>query len=115
MTRLTAHADRRLIRPTDRSHRFVLVELTAPPAARRRERAPVNLAFVLDRLDQTRTTADEHHLAGRHERRELRGVIGVRHWLDGPASMPRRCVRRAASRARDDVRRTTGRTQSSRG
>ena len=49
MTRLTARADRRLIRPTDRSHRFVLVELTAPSATRRRERAPVNLAFVLDR------------------------------------------------------------------
>ncbi len=49
MTRLTARADRRLIRPTDRSHRFVLVELTAPSATRRRERTPVNLAFVLDR------------------------------------------------------------------
>lgn len=49
MTRLTARADRRLIRPSDRSHRFVLVELTAPAATRRRGRAPVNLAFVLDR------------------------------------------------------------------
>jgi Ca-activated chloride channel family protein len=49
MTRLTARADRRLIRPNYRSHRFVLVELTAPPATRLRERAPVNLAFVIDR------------------------------------------------------------------
>ena len=49
MTRLTARADRRLIRPTDHSHRFVLVEVTAPPTSGRRERAPVNLAFVLDR------------------------------------------------------------------
>ncbi|MGP1675421.1 MAG: vWA domain-containing protein, partial [Candidatus Limnocylindrales bacterium] len=49
MTRLTARADRRLIRPNSRSHRFVLVELTAPPATHSRERAPVNLAFVLDR------------------------------------------------------------------
>lgn len=32
-----------------RSHRFALVEVTAPPATQRRERAPVNLAFVLDR------------------------------------------------------------------
>jgi Ca-activated chloride channel homolog len=49
MTRLTARADRRLVRTNHRSHRFVLVELTAPPARQRRERAPVNLAFVLDR------------------------------------------------------------------
>ena len=49
MTRLTARADRPLIRPNHRSHRFVLIELTAPPATQRRERAPVNLAFVLDR------------------------------------------------------------------
>ena len=49
MTHLTARADRRFIRPNHRSHRFVLVEVTAPPATQRRERAPVNLAFVLDR------------------------------------------------------------------
>ena len=49
MTRLTARADRRFIRPNHRSHRFVLVEVTAPPATQRRERAHVNLAFVLDR------------------------------------------------------------------
>jgi Ca-activated chloride channel family protein len=49
MTRLTARADRRLVRPNHRSHRFVLIELTAPPATQRRERAPVNLALVLDR------------------------------------------------------------------
>lgn len=49
MTRLTARTDRRLIRPTSRSHRFVLVEVTAPSAPRTTERAPVNLAFVIDR------------------------------------------------------------------
>ncbi len=49
MTRLTARADRRLIRPTSRSRRHVLVEVTAPSAPRTTERAPVNLAFVIDR------------------------------------------------------------------
>lgn len=49
MTRLTARADRRFVRPNHRSHRFVLVEVTAPSASQQRERAPVNLAFVLDR------------------------------------------------------------------
>ena len=50
MTALTARADRRLIRPDRRSERFVLVELTAPPAAPRDdERPPVNLSFVIDR------------------------------------------------------------------
>jgi Ca-activated chloride channel family protein len=46
---VTARADRRLVRPNARSHRFVLVELTAPSAPRRLERAAVNLAFVIDR------------------------------------------------------------------
>ncbi len=41
--------DRHLIRPTYRSNRFVLVEVTAPPARSERVRPPVNLAFVLDR------------------------------------------------------------------
>lgn len=49
MTRLTARADRRLIRTHHRSQRFVLVEVTAPSATHRRERAAVNLAFVIDR------------------------------------------------------------------
>jgi Ca-activated chloride channel family protein len=49
MTRLTARADRRLIRPTNRSRRHVLVEVTAPSAPRTNERAAVNLAFVIDR------------------------------------------------------------------
>ncbi len=49
MTRLTARADRRLVRPNHRSHRYVLVEVTAPGATTARERTPVNLAFVLDR------------------------------------------------------------------
>ena len=41
--------DRRFIRPTYRSNRFVLVEVTAPPARSERVRPPVNLAFILDR------------------------------------------------------------------
>ena len=49
MTRLTARADRRLIRPTSQSRRHVLVEVTAPSAPRTNERAAVNLAFVIDR------------------------------------------------------------------
>ncbi len=49
MTQLIARADRRLIRPTSHSQRYVLAELTAPQATRMRERTPVNLAFVLDR------------------------------------------------------------------
>ena len=42
-------SDRGLLRPTYRSNRFVLVEVTAPPARSERVRPPVNLAFVLDR------------------------------------------------------------------
>ena len=49
MTRLSVRTDRHLIRTNGRSQRFVLVEVTAPPATRQRRRAPVNLAFVLDR------------------------------------------------------------------
>jgi len=49
MTSLKIRTDRRLIRPNHRSVRFVLAEVTAPPATKIRERAPVNLAFVLDR------------------------------------------------------------------
>lgn len=49
MTRMIARADRRLIRTHSRSQRFVLVELTAPAATHQRERAAVNLAFVIDR------------------------------------------------------------------
>ncbi len=41
--------DRHLIRPTYRSNRFVLVEVTAPTARTERVRPPVNLAFILDR------------------------------------------------------------------
>jgi Ca-activated chloride channel family protein len=46
---MRARADRQFIRPNDRSHRFVLVELTAPPATQTRQRPPVNLGFVIDR------------------------------------------------------------------
>jgi Ca-activated chloride channel family protein len=42
-------SDRGLLRPTYRSNRFVLVEVTAPPARSERVRPPVNLTFVLDR------------------------------------------------------------------
>ncbi len=48
-TAITARSDRRLIRPHHRSQRFVLVQVTAPPATKERDRLPVNLAFVLDR------------------------------------------------------------------
>src|SRR3954453_10330895 len=48
---LKARADRRFIRSTYRSNRFVLAELKAPHAhhEERQRRAPVNLAFVTDR------------------------------------------------------------------
>jgi Ca-activated chloride channel family protein len=46
---MRARADRQYIRPHDRSHRFVLVEVTAPPATHARQRPPVNLGFVIDR------------------------------------------------------------------
>ena len=49
VTALAATTDRRLIRADGRSRRFVLAEITAPAAERRRERLPVNLAFILDR------------------------------------------------------------------
>jgi Ca-activated chloride channel family protein len=48
-TAFTARTDRALIRAVGRSKRFVLAQVTAPAADRRRERLPVNLAFVLDR------------------------------------------------------------------
>lgn len=46
---LRARSDRRFIRSTHRSERFVLVELDAPAAAHGPTRDPVNLCFVLDR------------------------------------------------------------------
>ncbi len=48
---MTFHArtDRRLIRTTSKSQRFVLAEIVAPPSHREPVRRPVNLAFVLDR------------------------------------------------------------------
>lgn len=50
---LRARSDRRFVRSTYRSNRFILAELTAPHAhvepGAERQRPPVNLAFVLDR------------------------------------------------------------------
>jgi Ca-activated chloride channel homolog len=46
---LRARSDRRYIRPTHRSERFVLVELEAPTSTRTARRDPLNVAFVIDR------------------------------------------------------------------
>jgi Ca-activated chloride channel family protein len=45
----TLRADRKLIRATGRSRRFLCAEIQAPEAPPRPGRLPVNLAFVLDR------------------------------------------------------------------
>jgi hypothetical protein len=50
---LKTNTDRRYIRSTDRSNRFILAEITAPHARETetdgaRRRPPVNLAFVVD-------------------------------------------------------------------
>ena len=45
----SVRADRRLIRAEARSRRFIRIELAAPEAPPRKDRIPVNLAFVLDR------------------------------------------------------------------
>lgn len=47
--RLALHTDRRLIRATARSTRYLLVSLTAPTAGPRARRLPVNVGLVLDR------------------------------------------------------------------
>jgi Ca-activated chloride channel family protein len=46
---LTARTDRRLIRHSGGSVRYVLLETTAPTMERTRERPPAHLAFVIDR------------------------------------------------------------------
>lgn len=51
---LDAITDRGLIRAGARSTRFVLATVTAPAAQARRERMPVNVAFVLDRSGSMR-------------------------------------------------------------
>ena len=48
-TTFSARPDRRLIRPTAHSKRFVLARIAAPRATTERDRPPVNLAIVLDR------------------------------------------------------------------
>ena len=45
----TVRQDRRLIRPTAHSRRFLLASIVAPRAIAERVRPPVNLAMVLDR------------------------------------------------------------------
>ncbi len=45
----TVRTDRRLIRSSAHSERFVLAEIVAPRSAVTRHRPPVNLAIVLDR------------------------------------------------------------------
>ena len=48
-TTFTVRQDRRLIRPSRHSQRFLLATITAPRAVAERPRPPVNLAIVLDR------------------------------------------------------------------
>ena len=48
-TTFSVRPDRRLIRPTAHSQRFVLARIAAPRATTERVRPPVNLAIVLDR------------------------------------------------------------------
>ena len=48
-TTFSVRPDRRLIRPTSHSQRFVLARIAAPRATTERVRPPVNLAIVLDR------------------------------------------------------------------
>ncbi len=50
MTTFTARTDRHLVRASARSRRHVLLTLTAPkPRRKQAKRAPVNVAFILDR------------------------------------------------------------------
>src|SRR5258705_10471288 len=48
-TTFSVRPDRRLIRPTAHSQRFVLARIAAPRATTERVRPPVNLAIALDR------------------------------------------------------------------
>jgi Ca-activated chloride channel family protein len=61
---LDVSTDRTLIRAGARSTRFVLARVTAPLAAARRDRIPVNVAFVLDRSG---SMADERKFTLAHE------------------------------------------------
>ena len=47
--KLTVQTDRSLVRASAPSRRYVLVSVVAPEAERTRARAPINIAFVLDR------------------------------------------------------------------
>jgi hypothetical protein len=75
---LNARADRRYIRSTYRSNRFVLAQLRAPHAhpEEGRSRPPVNLAFVLDRSGSMSGEA-----AARESRR---GAVHRASWVGGP-------------------------------
>lgn len=46
---LDLRADRRLIRANGGSNRYLVAGFTAPPSPQRRDRPPVNVAFVIDR------------------------------------------------------------------
>lgn len=46
---IAVRTDRTLIRPTHHSSRYVLAEITGPPASATRRRPPASIAFVLDR------------------------------------------------------------------
>ena len=106
----TARTDRSLIRADGRSQRFVLAQVNAPAAERRRERLPVNLAFVLDRSGSM--SGDKIRLAretiiealGRLEAQDRFSVVAyddvVEVLLEGTAATPdarARAVQRLAS------------------
>ena len=46
---LSVRTDRTLIRPTHHSGRYVVAEITGPPASTARRRPPASIAFVIDR------------------------------------------------------------------
>jgi Ca-activated chloride channel family protein len=114
---LTARTDRRLIRADGKSKRFVQVQVTAPAAERRRERLPVNVAFVLDRsgsmsgekIDLARRTILE--AIGRLDSRDRFSIVAyddvVEVVADAAAATPESRDRAAARLAAIDARAST--------